>query len=538
MDSSRSSRFGFLSELGRTLDSPPEWTEALVSVDCESLDWRGARLTRNGGEIPLFVSNVDGRDRVLGRWPRSGAGNYELRLSWADGSWEESRVCTVEPMKLSAGAVASMVDHLNRRLPASIALALRRGGALSGMEIVPPGETTLAEEVSRLSRAVDGTETRAGLTKVLRVLAKRPHRVLQPQERWAGRHQVRRVDPVRLLQAFGRPSNLSSDRLPITVPERPVAHSADVYENRLLKTFCEQVDIRLRAVIRALDKRGDQGLVRHAEDMLASLSSARHQASFLSQVSPLSEPPSRVSMLLLRRTEYRALVEGFLEFRRSAIVHLQEPAIDAPLENLPFLYQSWGVLETLSVVLDLAVDHGYEVLQERLAIRDKGELWIRLLADGDPVAELVHRGSGTSIRIIPQRRYPVGQKAPRSISFEQIPDIAVEIARGRETAVYLFDPKYKLHGEEVDGPTSRPKKVDVDSMHAYRDAIRGVDGERVVKHASLLYPGETRHYGPGLSAVQAQPESYDDLRRELGSTLRTALDVSAPVGPRHAATPA
>lgn len=538
MDLSRSSRFGFFSEQGKPLDAPSEWTEALVLVKCEGVDWRGASLTCNGMEIPLQVSNVDGRDRVLGRWPRSGAGHYEVRLCWADGSWEESRVCTVEPKKLDSEAVAAMVDHLNRRLPASIALALRRGGALGGMDIVPPGETTLAEEVNRLSRAVDGTDKRAGLTKVLRVLGKRHHRVLQPQERWAGRHQVRRVDPVRFLQAYGRPSNLSSDRLPITVPERPVAHSADVYENRLLKTFYEQVDVRLRAVIRALDERGDEGLVRHAEAMLAGLSSARRQAFFLNEVSSLSESPSRVSMLLLRQTEYRALMEGFLEFRRSAIVHLQEPAVEAPLENLPFLYQSWGVLEILSVALDAALDFGYEVLRERLAVRAKGELWIRLLADGDPVAELTHRDSGTQVRITPQRRYPVGRRAPNSISFEQIPDVAVEIARGGETAVYVFDPKYKLHGEEVEGPASRPKKVDVDSMHAYRDAIRDADGEPVVKHAALLYPGETRRYGPGLSAIQAQPEAYDDLRREIGSTLRAALETSAPAAPARAATPA
>jgi hypothetical protein len=480
-------------------------------------------LSCNGSAVPLYVSNVDGRDRVLGRWPRSGAGSYELRLSWPEGEQEERQICTVESRKLDSKAVAAMVDHLNRRLPASIALALRRGGALSGIDIVPPGETTLAEEVNRISRAIYGTETRAGLAQVLRALSKRPHRVLRPQERWVGRHRVRRVDPVRFLQAYGRASNISSDRLPITVPECPVIHSADAYENRLLKTFHEQVHVRLRMVIGALLRRGNEKLAQRGETMLASLASARRQASFLNEVSPLAEPPSRVSMLLLRQTEYRAVMEGFIEFRRSVIVHLQEPAIDAPLENLPFLYQSWGVLEVLSVVLNTAVALGYEVLWERLAVRAAGELWIRLLADGDPVAELAHLESGRRVRITPQRRYPVGGKAPGSISFEQIPDVAVEIEQDDEVAIYLFDPKYKLHGEEAKGPASRPKKEDVDAMHAYRDAIRGIGGERVVRHAALLYPGPTRHFGTGLSALQAQPETYEDLRREVGSMLEAAL---------------
>src|SRR5881392_3134387 len=158
MGSSRSSRVAFLSEEGKPLDALPEWQEALISIECEGLDWREATLSRNGSAIPLSVSNVDGRDRVLGRWPRSGAGSYELRLSWPEGEQEERQICTVEPRKLDSKAVAAMVDHLNRRLPASIALALRRGGALSGIDIVPPGETTLAEEVNRISRAIYGTE--------------------------------------------------------------------------------------------------------------------------------------------------------------------------------------------------------------------------------------------------------------------------------------------------------------------------------------------------------------------------------------------
>jgi len=332
---------------------------------------------------------------------------------------------------------------------------------------------------------------------------------------------------VRFLQAFGRASNLSSDRLPITVPERPVAHSTDVYENRLLRTFWEQVDVRLRAVVRALRERGDEETLRHAEEMLVRLSSARRQAHFLDEVSSLSEPPSRVSMLLLRQTEYRAMMEGLIEFRRSAIVRLWEPAIEAPLENLPFLYQSWGVLEVLSVVLDAATDLGYEVRRERLAVRAEGELWIRLLADGDPVAELSHPSSGTRLRIVPQRRYPIGRGVPHSVSYEQIPDVAVEIERAGVTSVYVFDPKYKLHGEELSGPASRPKKEDVDSMHAYRDAIRDGVGKRVVEHAALLYPGQTLHYGSGLSAVQAQPETYDELRRQIGSVLADALAVTA-----------
>lgn len=523
MASSPISRIGFLDEARQPIEAPREWTEGHVSVDCRDRDWRGARLTCNGTAISLSVSRIDGRDVVLGRWPRSGAGSYELLLRWDDGLWEEGRVFTVEPRKLDSGAVATMVEHLDRRLPASIALALSRGGALGGIDVVAPGETTLAAEVNRLARAIDGTKDRAGLAKVLLVVGAQPHRVLRAEERWVAPHRARRIDPVRFALAFGRGAGPAADGLPAVVPERPVELSVDVYENRLLRTFHEQVDVRLRAVVRALKDRGDHRISMEALKLSARLRDARRRASFLDRVAPLSEPPSRVSMLLLRQPEYRAAMEGLIEFRRSAVVHLREPAIDAPLENLPFLYQCWGLLEVLSVTLDAAVDRGYRVVTERLAVRVAGELWIRLLTDGAPVAELSHPESRGRVRIVPQRRYKVRQGDLRSISFEQIPDVSIEFSRGEEIAVYIFDPKYKLRGDDGTDPGSRPKKEDVDAMHAYRDAIRDADGERVVRHAALLYPGSSRHFGAGLAALRAQPHAYEELRQEIRSVLGPAL---------------
>lgn len=525
MASSPISRLSFFSSEGEPLAAPLEWSPCLVAIECDAAEWRQPRLSCNDVPISLFVGDLEGRDRVLGHWPRSGAGHYELKLAWADGSWREKEICTVEPRKLDRSAIEAMLDDLNTRLPASIAIALRRAGALSGIEIVPPAETTLAEEVHRLSRAVDGTETRAGLAKVLHVLSERHHRVLRPRERWVGRHQVRRIDPVRLAQAFGRGSSVVSEGLPLVVPERPVAHSPDIYENRLLKSFHEQIDVRLRIVIKTLKRRNSrEAVIREVEGLLARLVSARRQAAFLDEVAPLSEPPSRVSMLLLRQAEYRATMQALIEFRRRSLVLLDEPAVDAPLENLPFLYQSWGVLEILSVVLDLAADLDYEVLSQRLAVKAQGELWVRLLRDGEPVAELAHPASDTVVRLTPQRRYAARRSALRSVSFEQIPDVAVEIERDGEVVVFVFDPKYKLYGDDgSEASSSRPKKEDVDAMHAYRDAIRGAAGKRVVQHAALLYPGLTRHYGTGISALQAQPGTHEELRSEVRSVLAPAL---------------
>jgi hypothetical protein len=43
---------------------------------------------------------------------------------------------------------------LATRLPAAVAPGLQRLGALAGIKLLPPGETTLAAELVRLRRAV------------------------------------------------------------------------------------------------------------------------------------------------------------------------------------------------------------------------------------------------------------------------------------------------------------------------------------------------------------------------------------------------
>src|SRR3954467_13872773 len=81
----------------------------------------------------------------------------------------------------------------------------------------------------------------------------------------------------------------------------------------------------------------------------------------------------------------------------------------------------------------------------------------------------------TTVQVIPQRSYTRSGDPLRSVSFTQKPDVVVEVTRpGLPVEIYLFDPKYKLNSEadstlEVGG---RPKKEDIDTMHAYRDAIR------------------------------------------------------------------
>jgi len=112
--------------------------------------------------------------------------------------------------------------------------------------------------------------------------------------------------------------------------------------------------------------------------------------------------------------------------------------------------------------------------------------------------------------------------------------VAVEVRSPHSpTRVCLFDPKYKLEGEFLEGESGdgRPKKVDIDKMHAYRDAIQDEEGRRPVRYAAILYPGPAIAYAQGLEALTAYPGLGQDLEKRikelLGKTLESVKSPSA-----------
>lgn len=440
---------------------------------------------------------------------------------------EHRRVVTVHPEKLSPEAFARLVEDLELHLPAAVAVALQQAGGLTGVELLPPELSTVSEELLRLRRAVEGTPDRAGLADDLAEIARDPHVVLHTRELWVRRAQARRPHPARLMQAWARPRNLDLERRPERVLDTRVEHTADVYENRLVRSFVEQVQRRLQRLARLMGAASPE--VQASIDKLARrLASARREAAFLDGVSALEHAPQRVTMVLLRRPGYRAALEGFLELQRSVALRLDAPALEAPLENAPALYQLWGTLQVIHAALAVAAELGYRVVEERLVSRAPGAAFLRVLPDGRPAVLLRHPETGVVVRVIPERAYRRhgGEGRLWSTTYEQRPDVAVEVLPpDGPPSVYLFDPKYKLDGEPLESATGagKPKKVDIDKMHAYRDAIRDRDGRRVVRYAAILYPGSERRFPHGVEALAAFPGAAASLAGRLQEVLREAL---------------
>jgi len=507
---------------------PREWELGYVAIDVPVADWEQVTLIRNGVQLDVYAREIAGAARVLADWPRSGTGRYQLELKLPEET--EAKEIALWPRKISRSSYLQLLDDLEQ-LPPAIAIAVQHAGALAGVKLTPLKETTLASELHRLRRAVHGTNTRPGLAKVLHALSPDPHMVLTSTELMLPRDQVRRIHPARLAQAYATGHNLDSAGHPERLPETRVEHTADVYENRLLRAFHDQVNQRTRRLHTRLRSRAQStGIKDELEQLGRCLATARREAAFLDGVGSPRQLPTQLTMVLLRRPEYRAAFEGYLDFRRTVSIHLDEPAVDAPLENLPSLYETWGTLQVIKSLVDTAVDLGYSI-REQLFRRDASGLFLRVLRNGRPALVLKRESTNTTVKLIPQRTYGSKGVPLSSASYPQTPDIAIEIDQpGQQTRVLIFDPKYKLESEELEGEVrdGRPKKVDIDKMHAYRDAIRGPDGKRPVEYAAILYPGaETESFGSGLEALASRPGEDTHLSLRIKEILIDALATEA-----------
>ena len=181
----------------------------------------------------------------------------------------------------------------------------------------------------RLRRAIDGVEgNRPGLAAILRELAHNHHAVFRSHEPWVNRRAVRRPSPTGLVRALVRGHNTNDAGELIQVVDQRTEHTVDVYENRLVKLFTQQVRVRLHTVLIEARRRADNSLLAEAESLIDRSDRARRLASFLDDVSLLSFLPLHLSMVLMKRHPYPAALEGFLEFSRGLAVQLDDKAIE------------------------------------------------------------------------------------------------------------------------------------------------------------------------------------------------------------------
>ncbi len=93
-------------------------------------------------------------------------------------------------------------------------------------------------------------------------------------------------------------------------------------------------------------------------------------------------------MVLFAGSPYRAVLERYLEFRREAYVELDDPGLNLPLDNLPHLYELWGTLQVIDVLLEQARTLDYDSVEHRLARQIGRGVYVKVLPDGSPAVTL------------------------------------------------------------------------------------------------------------------------------------------------------
>jgi hypothetical protein len=505
MDSPPSIELRLFSLDGQPLAAPCEWMPALIEVCLPAEARKHVRLSIQGRSAVLRLEEWFGYDRLLADWNRAGPGNYRVRLEL--GAVAHEVVWRVVPAKIPPESYAALIDDLEAHLPVAIAMGLAQTGGLAGLDFVEPRASTLAEELTRLRRAIDGNPgSTPGLEAVLLLLAKSHHRVLTSETHWVPRHRVRRPVAAALAYALSRPGNLDADGTVLSALDSRIESTVDVYENRLIKLFGHQISLRLKRLIIALEARDQSGALAAARGLQLRLDRALREAAFLEQVQLPTHFSARPSMVFLKVPAYRAALQGYLELHRGLAVILHDEALETPLENLPRLYELWGTLQVIQAVLRFGATRNLKAEYQRLVRINADDLYVRVLPDGEPALSLTDPATGTRIVFRPQPAYSRSGRL-RSVSFAQKPDLALEIERpDGKLQVIVLDPKYKLESDMSgdEGCRITPKKEDIDKMHAYRDAIRTAAGESCVIYAAILYPGPSFEYG-SVGAISALP---------------------------------
>jgi len=476
--------------------------------------WTDLTVTCNGAPLAVTLRRVGGLVWITAEWPRVNAGQYQLQLQWPD-EMLNIRV-TVLPIKLTPAQLERLLEDLHAGLPADVALSLQRAGALAGTLVGQVKPATVAEELSRLRRAVLGTEERPPLQVLLQAVQRDPYTALEALSVSVRREYLRRPRPEALVRAVA--GHLQPPPT-LKLPDERVTRTLDVYENRVVRACVEAIHRRLRHLTALRPE------LIEATSLQTKLQAARRSAPMLEEVSSLRGPPGRITMVLLRRPDYRALLEVLLELQRSVQVTLDDARLLEPLDNVPALYQTWCTLQVMVALTAACCEAGFSLVSENVLIARPGSLLVRILPGGVPLLVFLHPVSGTRITLTSERPFRRGGGLFRSISFSQRPDLTVEVQRpGTSPELWLLDPKYKLDsdqpGQAGDG---RPVKGDIDKMHAYRDAIRTSEGALTVRFAAILYPGRTTEYTPGLAALRAVPGEDQELSPLLVKTFCALL---------------
>lgn len=525
-------RFESLS--GERLTALPEWDTAWLLFAGAQLGPSQAlqfyRLEVDGLILPLQWQPE--RQLLMALWQRQGPGIYPVTL------WYQSERCferelQVWPKGWGQSGLFALLEDLSYHLPYEWGRALKRGAGYV------PGKSTETrilrgwrQEFARLQECLlDASESSVGLLSALADWEPNQTLGLPPELRPVPAYQARNP----LFRTVVSPG------LPL-LDQRP-RWQANTPENRFVKSLVARVETRLNSLLGLLvgpDFGPEQSQLQAWLTLLRKHTRACPEWPTI----PALTAPAMPTLGLMARRSHRPFVRLWQQLNRDFVFvpsMENQPSQSSlskagprrrRLENLPWLYQTWSLLHVILALQREAQLQGWTPISQdwffpwQNAGRPPSN-WVQVLPRGQRVLHLQKAGAGAELQVWVERQFGA-EGAIHSISYAQRPDLVVQVSPYKRpqlptqptqpAQIWLWDAKYRL-GDDL----KRPSKVDLDRMHAYRDALRSETGATVVTMACILYPGPSLTFAPGLSALQASPLAPEDLQQALSLQVQGLL---------------
>jgi len=492
------------------------------------------RLTEN---CPYVIELGEGEELKHLAAVRIKPGIYELNFqNFVGWSRVGGRLFKIISPKITPEMFDAMLEQINEEC-ASLPFAFNTPSFLPFERIAPGGEAVLYHAFMYLRHVLLRADP--SLESMVERIIAYPHRVMAQVQERRELHRARRIRPAAVNQLAGRPRDLMpvrsaphlaqyeiAQRLKDTAGERffPTHMQCvlkeltlDNPENRFVKYFisvCLDIADLFRRRFEGMVDAGsalDYDLVgdsRRMVEMLRRLLSRR----FFTEIGEMRYLPYN-SQTLQKRAGYRELFDCFNRMNLGSAYPVAADDLVKIIENkdIATLYEYWTYFACLRCLR--------EVLGEPVSAH---------VASTEMEARLAH---GMCVRftngaaLFYNKTYRYGRD-DGSYSLPYRPDISLETPRG----TYIFDAKFKVEdiyvqlGDEVlagnDEEVAQAEKGflendkekssqffkygDINKMHCYRDAIRGV------KAAFILYPGSRfRFYHRTLGRADSLEELSD-----------------------------
>lgn len=542
MESSPSSRISFFTTAGLLLQSPIDGLDCGISVDIPRDSEQVASLKLGTRELPIWF--IENSLCALSAWPACGPGQYTLSLECGD--IQEQQIITVLPRHFTEKQVNQILHDLTETLPNSIASSLQQCGGLKGKSVQANQEPSVEQQYLRLTKAIRGSKERLGILQILPMIQRDCYQVLVARHELRATNRARRPDISKLPQVISMPGNVGPGGYLYQLYDQTVERSYETYENRLVKAYVQALQSQLlRLLARLEEEQVSPTAAKNIQDLFADFHLTCSRTAFLKQVRLPFVSAGRITMVLLKKPSYRAVLEDYLALYKQTPIRLEEPKINDSINEFPYLYQLWANLKVVKVLLQVGKDLGYRCINHNWVKSDDKGIYFEPMKDYSTAIDLSSPKTGKMVKLIPWTP-ETGQKET-NYGHDLPPALTICVyATGKPPVVLVFDPKYKVAASQDTSTASQtlsaeiqadrdeaanlssilPMPEHLDELRCAMKAVKTPAGVREIQYAAILYPGLSRQIAPGLEAISARPhdeQDTDEMENGIAKLLRKYL---------------